>query len=191
VLLRISTTSPSPAGTPPGSYTITVSATTASLTHSSQIALIISGSGSSFDFALNNNSSTQTIQAGQTASYNFDVRPLDANTTFPQDVTLSCSSVPPLSTCSFTPAEVSPRKRGHKSGSARRNDRTNFRICADARSWLAEFLVHLASLGVCHCTRTTRAQETIKYRAYSAGNWRLASLWGRQWKWRRRAAWHS
>jgi hypothetical protein len=55
----------------------------------------------------NNTSTTQTVQAGQIASYNLDVRPLDTNTTFPQNVALSCSSLPPLSTCSFTPAQVS------------------------------------------------------------------------------------
>lgn len=111
VVLRISTTAPSPAGTPPGSYTVTVTATSGPLTHTIQLALTISGSGSSFDFAILNNSATQTIQAGQTASYNLDIRPLDGSTAFPQDVTLSCSNLPPLSTCSFTPAQV-----GHGSG---------------------------------------------------------------------------
>jgi hypothetical protein len=67
-----------------------------------------------FDFAVknkNNDSMAPTIQAGQTASYNLDVRPLDGSTAFPQDVTLSCSNLPPLGSCSFTPAQV-----GHGSG---------------------------------------------------------------------------
>jgi len=106
VVLTISTTTPNPAGTPPGTYSVTVSATSGSLTRSVHVALTISGSGSSFDFAINNNSGTQTIPAGQTASYNLDVRPLDANTTFPQDVALACSNLPPLSSCSFSPNQV-------------------------------------------------------------------------------------
>ena len=111
VVLTISTTAPSPAGTPPGSYHVIVTAVSGTVTHTVDLTLIISGSGSSFDFAIVNNSRPQTIQAGQTASYDLDVRPLDGSTAFPQDVTLSCSSLPPLGSCSFTPAQV-----GHGSG---------------------------------------------------------------------------
>ena len=58
-----------------------------------------------FNFAINNNSPSQSIAAGQTASYNLDVVPLGNGSVFPGDVTLSCaaSGLPPLSTCSFTP----------------------------------------------------------------------------------------
>jgi hypothetical protein len=61
-----------------------------------------------FNFAINNNSPSQIISAGQTASYNLDVVPLGNGSVFPGDVTLSCASagLPPLSTCSFTPSLV-------------------------------------------------------------------------------------
>jgi hypothetical protein len=61
-----------------------------------------------FNFAINNNSPSQSIAAGQTASYNMDVVPLGNGSVFPGDVTLSCaaSGLPPLSTCSFTPNSV-------------------------------------------------------------------------------------
>jgi hypothetical protein len=61
-----------------------------------------------FNFAINNNSPSQTITAGQTASYNLDVVPLGNGSVFPGDVTLSCAAagLPRLSTCSFTPSLV-------------------------------------------------------------------------------------
>jgi hypothetical protein len=61
---------------------------------------------STFDFAINNNSAPETITAGQTASYNLDIRPLGNGSTFPANVALSCSGLPALSTCSFTPSSV-------------------------------------------------------------------------------------
>src|SRR6266700_2946271 len=59
-----------------------------------------------FDFAINNNSAPETVTAGQTASYNLDVRPLGNASTFPASVTLACFGLPALSTCSFTPSSV-------------------------------------------------------------------------------------
>ena len=61
-----------------------------------------------FNFALNNNSPARTIQAGQTASFELDALPLGNGSTFPSNVSLSCSSpgLPPLSTCAFTPSQV-------------------------------------------------------------------------------------
>jgi len=61
-----------------------------------------------FNFAINNNSASQTIPAGQTASYTLDVVPLGNDSVFPGNVTLSCATVgmPSLSSCTFTPAQV-------------------------------------------------------------------------------------
>jgi hypothetical protein len=50
--------------------------------------------------------STQTITAGQPASYNFSVLPVGAS--FTDAVSLSCSGAPAISLCSFTPASVTP-----------------------------------------------------------------------------------
>jgi len=73
-------------------------------THSAAVELIVG-----FNFALNNNSDGQTIAAGQTASYNLDAVPLGNGSTFPSNLSLSCatSGMPALSTCSFTPSQVS------------------------------------------------------------------------------------
>jgi len=71
------------------------------ITHSAGVVF-----NSTFDFAINNNSAPETVTAGQTASYNLDVRPLGNASTFPASVTLACSGLPVLSTCSFTPSSV-------------------------------------------------------------------------------------
>jgi hypothetical protein len=62
-----------------------------------------------FNFVLNNNSTGQTVAAGQTASFNLDAVPLGNGSTFPSVLSLSCSSagMPALSTCAFTPTNVS------------------------------------------------------------------------------------
>jgi hypothetical protein len=49
---------------------------------------------------------TQTITAGQSASYNFSVLPVGAS--FANAVNLSCSGGPVVSLCSFTPNPVTP-----------------------------------------------------------------------------------
>ncbi len=77
---------------------------TAHTTHSVAVELIVG-----FNFAINNNSDGQTIAAGQTASYNLDAVPLGNGSTFPSNLSLTCASsgMPALSTCSFTPNQVS------------------------------------------------------------------------------------
>jgi hypothetical protein len=85
-------------------FTIDATGTDAAQIHkSAPVELIVA-----FNFVLNNNSAAQTIKAGQTASYNLDVLPLGNGSVFPANVTLSCSTatLPPLTTCSFTPSLV-------------------------------------------------------------------------------------
>jgi len=74
----------------------------ANITHSAAVVLNVI-----FDFAVNNNSGAQTVKAGGTATYNsLDVTPLGNGSLFPGNVTLSCSGLPALSTCSFSPTQV-------------------------------------------------------------------------------------
>ena len=74
----------------------------AQITHSAAVGLDVI-----FDFALNNNTAAQTIQSGQSVTYQLDLRPLGSGNVFPGTVTLSCSNLPPLTTCLFTPSQVS------------------------------------------------------------------------------------
>jgi hypothetical protein len=90
-----------------GTYSFNIVATgtdAAHITRSTAVQLIVG-----FNFAINNNSAAQTIAAGQTASYNLDAVPLGNGSIFPSNLALSCASagMPPLSTCSFTPKQVS------------------------------------------------------------------------------------
>ena len=87
-------------------FNFTIDATgtdTAHIHQSTPVELIVG-----FNFVINNNSTGQTIAAGQTASYNLDVAPLGNGSVFPGNVSLSCGSagMPPLSTCTFTPSQV-------------------------------------------------------------------------------------
>jgi hypothetical protein len=85
-------------------FTIDGTGTDAAQIHQSAPVELIVG----FNFVINNNSPSQTISAGQTASYNLDVVPLGNGSIFPGNVSLSCGSagLPPLSTCTFTPSQV-------------------------------------------------------------------------------------
>ena len=85
-------------------FTIDATGTDSAAIHQSTPVELIVG----FNFVINNLSPSQTIKAGQTASYNLDVVPLGNGSVFPGNVALSCStaSLPPLSTCSFTPSLV-------------------------------------------------------------------------------------
>ena len=85
-------------------FTIDATGTDATHIHQSTPVEFIVG----FNFVINNNSTSQTIPAGQTASYNLDVVPLGNGSVFPGTVSLSCASagLPPLSTCTFTPSQV-------------------------------------------------------------------------------------
>jgi len=49
---------------------------------------------------------TQTVSAGQSATYNFSVTPLGGS--FPNAVSLSCSGLPTLTQCTFSPNPVTP-----------------------------------------------------------------------------------
>jgi hypothetical protein len=109
------TLTPTPAGTPftvttsndtenHFNFTIDATGTDAAHIHQSTPVELIVG----FNFAINNNSTSQAVPAGQTASYNLDVVPLGNGSVFPSNVSLSCSAagMPPLSICTFTPSQV-------------------------------------------------------------------------------------
>jgi hypothetical protein len=102
---------PTPSGTP---FTVTTSSNAvrtysfnvvgqgtdpSKITHSAAVSF-----SSTFDFSITNKSSPPTISAGQSATYNLDVKPLGSN--FPSSVALSFSACPARSTCSFDKAQI-------------------------------------------------------------------------------------
>src|SRR2546429_4102079 len=123
------------------------------ITHSAGVVF-----NSTFDFAINNNSAPETVTAGQTASYNLDVKPLGNGSTFPARVTLACSGLPVLSTCSFTPGSV-----GSGSGDSNVvvNIKTTAAIPASAQtmgSFKYAFAVSLVLLGFGGMKRAPRGK---------------------------------
>ena len=88
----------------PGLYNININTldTSGTPSHSLTIALTVLQ-----DFSLSLlTPSTQTVTAGQSASYNFSVLPVGAS--FTGAVTFSCSGLPAVSLCTFTPTQVTP-----------------------------------------------------------------------------------
>lgn len=57
-----------------------------------------------FSFGLTDQAGPQSIPSGQTATYDLILMPYGGN--FPQPVNLTCSGLPSLSTCGFTPSQV-------------------------------------------------------------------------------------
>ena len=66
----------------------------------------VSLSGTGIDFSLSGSPSSATINAGQIASYTVTVSSMGS--AFNSSVALSCSGLPALSSCSFSPAAVTP-----------------------------------------------------------------------------------
>ncbi|MGA7473062.1 MAG: hypothetical protein WBW60_10045 [Candidatus Sulfotelmatobacter sp.] len=88
----------------PAAYSINVNKqdVTGAPSHSETIVLTVNQ-----DFTIGSlTPATQTINSGQSASYNFSVLPVGAS--FAGAVTLSCSGGPVISLCSFTPNPVTP-----------------------------------------------------------------------------------
>jgi hypothetical protein len=95
-----------PSNAAPGPYSITVNVQDAGGTGAASQSLTIPFTVIQ-DFTLGTlTPSTQTINAGQSASYNFSVLPIGAS--FTNAVTLSCSGAPAVSLCSFTPSPITP-----------------------------------------------------------------------------------
>ena len=88
----------------PGAYNININSQDVGGTPSHQVTLALTVQS---DFALGSlTPPTQTIKAGQSASYNFSVLPVGA--AFSDPVNLSCSGAPAASLCTFTPNPATP-----------------------------------------------------------------------------------
>lgn len=54
---------------------------------------------STFDFAIANNSGTQTVSPGSTASFTLGLTPAGTGNTFPNNATITCTNLPSRSSC--------------------------------------------------------------------------------------------
>jgi hypothetical protein len=89
------------ANTPPGTYMLTITGQTASLTHSTNATFIVTASG---DFALNASQATVTVARGASG---IDTIVVSAVQGFAGSVSLSVSGVPSRVSASLTPTTVS------------------------------------------------------------------------------------
>jgi uncharacterized membrane protein len=83
--------------TPAGSYPLTITTTSGSLTHTTQVTLVVA------DFSISASPSTQTVNRGSLATYTVSVRALGP---FSAAVNFSVSGLPTRTSSSFTPTSV-------------------------------------------------------------------------------------
>jgi hypothetical protein len=94
--LAISTSS----GVAPGSYPLTITGTSGSTTHTTQVTLVVANPAPAADFALAVTPATATVTRGRSATYTATVTP---NSSFTGTVSLSASGLPARASASFSP----------------------------------------------------------------------------------------
>jgi N,N-dimethylformamidase beta subunit-like protein len=85
------------AGTPPGSYTLTITGASGNLTHSTTVAFVVNGPP---DFTLSASPSSATVAQSGSTSYTVTVNPANG---FTGQVTLSAAGLPSGASGTFTP----------------------------------------------------------------------------------------
>jgi len=97
-----STLSVSTASTTPGTYTLTITGTSGSLTHSTTVTLVVNATPTP-DFSISATPSSQTVTVGSGTSYTTAVSALNG---FTGTVSLSVSGLPSGATGSFNPTSI-------------------------------------------------------------------------------------
>jgi len=87
---------------PFGAHNVTLTATNNGVTASPSASVTITVT----NFAVSVSPATASVKAGQSASYTVSVQP--QNGAFSNSITLACSGLPSLASCSFSPASATP-----------------------------------------------------------------------------------
>ena len=98
--LTVTTTS----ATPTGSYPLTISATDGSQSYFAYATLAVKAAAAP-DFLLSSNPTSATVSAGNSAPFTVTVTPQGS---FNNSISLSCSGLPALASCTFSPTTVTP-----------------------------------------------------------------------------------
>ncbi|HEU4413937.1 MAG TPA: hypothetical protein VFT65_04075, partial [Candidatus Angelobacter sp.] len=86
--------------TTPGTYTLTITGSDGTLTHSTQVTLVITAAG---DFSMNASIASQTVLPGQNTGYGISVSSING---FTGVVVLSVSGIPAGATGTLTPSSI-------------------------------------------------------------------------------------
>src|SRR5581483_4587909 len=87
---------------PAGQYSLAVTAASSNAPATKNQSLALAP----MDFGLTSSAASQTVAAGQTASFPLAVSPIGG--AFPNSVAFSCSGLPTLAGCTFSPSSVTP-----------------------------------------------------------------------------------
>lgn len=90
-----------PANPPPGTYALTVTASSGALQHTSQVTLVVGGSA---DFNITASPTSQTVTQGGSTTFSTNIAAVNG---FSDTVTLTASGLPTAATASFSPTSVS------------------------------------------------------------------------------------
>lgn len=85
-----------------GAFNFNIQGTDGTLTHTQAVSLAVGTDVSWTDTG----SATVTVEAGQSATYNFSAVPV-GGAAFTSTITFACTNLPTLTACSFTPASIS------------------------------------------------------------------------------------
>jgi len=113
--------------TPPGSYPLMVTATSGTLTHTTSVALVVSG-----DFTISVTPSSASVRRGSSTRYMVTIA---ANPGFSGTVSLSVKGLPSRATASFNPASINTSGSSTLTvGTSRRSPTGTFTLTITAKS---------------------------------------------------------